>query len=93
MFRSAMHQTKQRQQLCPRPIPLIHRIGVPASILLQAFIQPGDGIVLEVHLIIRHQAAIFGIEQEHQPQQHGQQAEVDLVGVVTQQFLQQLSFR
>ena len=40
---------------------------------------------------VGHQPAVLGVEQEHQPQQHGEQPGVDLVRVVVQHVAEQFA--
>ena len=89
MPRPAVNQPKQRQQLRPRPIPRIHRIGIAPGVGLQPLEQPAHRVMVDVQRIGGDQPAIFGVQDKNQPQQHRQQAAVDRIRVAAGQLAQQ----
>ncbi len=88
---AVMDQAEQRQQPCPGAEALVHRVGIAAGVGSQPLEQAGDGIVVGVDGAGRHQAAVLGVEQEDEPQQHAEQTGVDLVRIAGQHVAQQVA--
>ena len=85
------HQPAQAHQPGPGTEPLLHGVGVFALVLLQLLVDAAELVVLLVHRIAGHQRFVFGVEQEHQPHQHGDQAAIELLGIPLRQFAQQFN--
>ncbi|MCC7494461.1 MAG: hypothetical protein IT204_19040 [Fimbriimonadaceae bacterium] len=88
---AAVDRAEQGHELGPAAVALVHRVGVALAVGAQPLEQAVDRVVAQVERRARQQAAVFGVEQEHQAHQHRQQAGVDRVRVVAQRLGQQLA--
>ena len=75
---TAVDQPEQRQQLRPSPEALVHGVRVRGRIGAQPGEQAAEGVVLLVHRVVGHHAAVLGVEEEHQPHQHDDQPAVEV---------------
>ena len=82
---------EERQQLCPSPETLVHRVGIAALIVAQPLEQPGDRVEVAVDRIGGKQVAVLGVQDEDQPHEHGQQTGVDVVRVFAEHVGQKLA--
>ena len=87
MATAFIDQAKQGEELRPGPIAQIHRIRVPTHILPQPLEESGDRVVVGVDRITRQQSPVFGIQDEHQPHEHGQEASIHMVGIGGQRLM------
>ncbi len=83
-----IHQPKQAADAAPGAVALLHRVGIVGRVALQLGQQGGELVVLLEHRLIRHQVGVFCVEQEHQPQHHGDQAAVERLGNILRQLAQ-----
>ena len=75
---AAVDQPEQRQQLRPGPEALVHGVRVRGRVGAQPGEQAAEGVVLLVHRMVGHHAAVLGVEEEHQPHQHDDQPAVEV---------------
>ena len=75
---AVVHQPEKAEQRGPGATPVGHRPLVLEALLAQAIRQGADAVVLPVERVLRHQRLVFRIEQEHQAQQHRDQAAVEM---------------
>ena len=88
-----MNEAEERQKLRPRAEARVHRVGIARLIVSQPLEEPRDRVVLLIHVARRHQAAVLGIEDEHQAHQRGEQPAVHLVRLFAQHLRQQHALR
>ena len=62
-------------------------------VFAQPFVEAGEGVGAEEGLVLREHVPLLGVEQEHEPQHDGEQAPVDLVGVLRKRLAQKLALR
>ena len=75
-----VHGPEQRDEPRIRPEAPVHRVRIPAVIGLERAEQAEDGIALREEGMFRgEEPAIFAVEQEHEPQQDGEEARVQVV--------------
>ncbi len=86
-----VNHAEERKQLRPGPEPLVHRVGVTALVGPQPLEQSRDRVEVGVDRIAGEQVAVFGVQDEDQPHEHGQQAGIDVVGVFAEHVGQQLA--
>ena len=75
-------QPGQGDNLRPRAVAAVHGVRILAVVGTEAFIQTGNGIVLQPGFVGAHQAAVFGVENEDHAHQRGEHAAVNVVGVM-----------
>ena len=92
-LRAVVNQAEQHQQLGPGSVALVHGVWKQGGVLPQALVQSHEGVVALEGLVFRQHVPLFGVEQEHEPQVHGQQCVVDAVGIIREGLPQQLSLR
>ena len=92
-FGAVVDHPKQGQESCPGAVALVHRVGVECCVGPQPFVEAGKGVVAFEGPVVGQQAALFRVEQEHQPQDHGEQTAIDVVAVFPELFVQQLAAR
>ena len=90
---AVVDQPEERQQLRPRAVARVHRVRIARLVLPQPLEQPGHRVVLLVDIARRHQPAVLGVEDEHQPHQRGEQPAVHLVRLFAQHLREQLALR
>ena len=83
-----IYEPEQAAYAAPGPIALLHRVGVAGGVTLQLGQQGGELVVLLKHRLIRHQVDVLRVEQEHQPQHHGDQAAVEPLRIFLGQIAQ-----
>jgi hypothetical protein len=59
--------------------------------MAQALIQAGNGIVLQPGFVGPHQAAVFRVENEDHAHERGEQAAVNVAGVVPQSLAENVA--
>ncbi len=59
---AVVHHPKEHDELRPGAIAVVHRVGVKAGVLAQAFEEPDDGVVIDEGGVVREQAALLGVE-------------------------------
>ena len=91
MAAAVVDQAEEGEKLGPCPIAMVHGVGVPSGVFPQPLEEAGDGVEVLVHLVVRQQRTVFGVEQKNQPQQHGEQAAIDVVRVVGKHGAQQFA--
>ena len=82
------HQPEQRQQARPGAVTLVHRVRVAAGVGAQPLEQAGNRVVTGPYVVLREQLPVLRVQQEDQPEQHGQQPAVDLLRVLPGQLAQ-----
>ena len=90
---AVVDQAEEHQQLRPGPVTLVHGVGEKGGVLPQAPVESHEGVVALEGLVLRQHVPLFGVEQEHEPQVHGEQGVVDAVGVFGEGLPQQLLLR
>ena len=73
---------RQSNNLCPGTVAAVHGVRVLTRVRLEPFVQTGNGVVLQPGLIRPHEAAVFGIENEHHAHERGEHSAVDMARVV-----------
>ena len=98
MFAAVMHGTEEGEQLRPGAVTLVHRVRVTLGVGAQSLEQAVDGIVADVEAggalgfwVGGHDAPVFGEKQKHHPHEDGEQAGVNVVGVLCQHGTEQLA--
>ncbi len=86
---AVVDHAEQDEELRPGAVALVHRVRVQRRILPQSRVQPGQRVGAEEGRILRQQVALFGVEQEDEPQRHGEQSAVDRVGRILQRLPEQ----
>jgi hypothetical protein len=86
-----IHDAEDSEQPCPGPESFIHLFGMLLGILPELLKQGMQTVVVGVNLSARHQGSVFREEQEDHPEQHGQQALIDLVGGMGKGMLEDAS--
>src|SRR5690606_10749748 len=79
---AGVDQAKERTEPGPGAEALVHGVGVAAGVLAEALVEAGDRVALGVDRALGHEPLILGVEQEDQTQQHGEEAAVDVLGVL-----------
>ena len=74
-----VEQPEQGEQPRPGAVALVHGVGIESSVFAKLLVESGDGVVLGEHRVVGHQPLVLGIQQEHQPQQGGEQTPVDVL--------------
>ena len=91
---AVVDHSKERQQPCPGAVALIHRVGVQCGIGPQPFVEAAQGVVAfegPVRRVRQKEAAFLRVQQEHQPEDHGKQAAVDVVAVRPEMLVEKFS--
>ena len=65
--------------------------GIASVVLAQALVQARERVVAQEGCVLGQHLALLGVEQEHKPEDHGQQRPVHLVGVLGQRLSQQFA--
>ena len=79
---AVVDHAEEDEQLRPGAVALVHRVRVEGVVLAQPLVQPRERVVAQERLVLGQHVALLGVEQEHEPQDHGEQRAVDLVGVL-----------
>ena len=77
--RALMNDPEKGDQLWPGAATEIHRVGVFGGVGAEPLEEPVNAIELLVEARRRQEAAVFGVEREHQPHEDCQEALVDLI--------------
>jgi hypothetical protein len=56
---------------------------VVGRVVAQPLVEGGERVVAREHLVRGKHLPLLGVEQEHEPEYHGEEGPVDLVGVVS----------
>ena len=88
---AVVDESKEGDELRPRAVATVHRVRVMAGILAEPLEQPRDRVVPNEHLLARHQPAVLGVQQEHEPHEHGDEPCVDLVWVRGEHFAEEVA--
>src|SRR5437762_38274 len=91
MPRTRVHCAEQRQETGPCSIALIDSVGITLEVCSELLEQPMHRVILNVERAARHEIAVFGVQQEYHPQQHRQQADVDLIGGVFDRLFEEFA--
>ncbi len=86
---AVVHQPKEHQQPRPRALPLVDGVGKAGDVLAQLGEEPRERIRGLVDGVAAEEPAVFGVEHEHQPQEHREEAAVDLAGRLAEHVAQQ----
>ena len=81
----------QREKLRVGAVSLVHCVGVRGGVGPQPLVEACDRVGAEEHFVLGQHVAFFGVEEEHEPQHHGEQALVDLVGVICELPVEQFA--
>src|SRR3989338_1284520 len=90
---TVVDKAKECQELRPRSETRVHRIWIPRFIVPQPLEEPRDRVVLLVHLALRHQPSVFGVQNEDKTHQRGKEAAVDVVRSLAQRLVQERAVR
>ena len=77
----------------PGTVTIVHRVRVQAGVLPEALVQSNDRVVFDERVVAGEHVALFGVEEEHQSQDHGEEGSVYVVGVLFQFMSQQGAVR
>jgi hypothetical protein len=88
---AGVDEAEQGQEPGPGAEALVHGVGVAAGVLAQALVQAADAVVGGPGRLAGHEAAVLGVEQEDEAHEDGEQAAVDLLGVVAGEVAEQLA--
>src|SRR5260370_873079 len=86
---TGMDQADQGDEPPPATDTLVHGVRIERRVLRQPGVQAANriaGVVDPPGIVVasgRQQAAVLGVEDEDQPHQHGQQALVEVAGLLT----------
>ena len=89
--RPVVDHPEQGEQLRPGAVALVHRVRVMPGVLAQPGVQGGERVAPGERRLAGQHVAFLGVEEEHEAQQHGEQAAVDEVGVLVQRAGEQLA--
>ena len=90
---AVVDHAEQREELGVPAEALVHGIRMERRVFAQPFVEAGEGVGAEEGLVLRQHVPLLGVEQEHEPQHDGEQAPVDLVGVLRKRLAQKLALR
>ena len=79
--RSVVDEAKQHEQLRPGAEALVHGVRVEGCVFAQALVEAGERVVPDEGLVLRQHAALLGVEEEDEAQDHGEQSAVDVVAI------------
>src|SRR5574340_1233614 len=83
-------EAKQSQQLRPRPVPLVHRVVIPAVVRTQSLIEPGHGVIVRVYGVRGQEVPIFREKYKDHAQQRGHQPRVNVIRITCHDIAQKL---
>ena len=90
---AVVDHAEQGEELGVPAEALVHGIRVERRVFAQPFVEAGERVGAEEGLVLRQHVPLLGVEQEHEPQHDGEQAPVDLVGVLRKRLAQKLALR
>ena len=67
--------------------------GIERRVFAQALVETRKRVVAQEGLVLGQHVPLFGVEQEDEPQDDGEERAVDLVGVLGERLAQQLALR
>src|SRR5713226_8049146 len=86
-----VEQTIESQELWPSAVTLIHRVWKARIVFAQTSEESDDRVVFVVNRIGGKQSPILGVQDEHQPQQAGQETAVNVLWILFEGFPQQFA--
>ena len=86
-------QPGQGDDLRPCAVAAVHGVRILTGVGAEAFIQTGNGIVLQPGFVRAHQTAVFGVENEDHAHERGEHAAVDVVRVMPEGFAENIAMR
>ena len=88
---AAMDDAEEGEELRPRAVAVVHGVGVALGVGAEALEEAVDGVVSHVEGAAGEQAAVFGVEDEDEAHQDGEQAAVDVVGIAGERRAEQFA--
>lgn len=85
-------QPKQRQELRPRAVALVHGVVIAARVGTEPFVKPSHRVVVGVHRIGRKKCTILGIQHKDKTQQGRQKTVINMIGISREDLAEQFSF-
>ena len=88
---AGVDKAEQGQEAMPSAVALVHRVGVQRRVFQKSGVKGAHAVALVVegprHRVVARgdQGAVLGIEQEHQPHQHGEQAAIHMLRLLLRQ--------
>jgi hypothetical protein len=76
---AVVDHAEEDDELRPRAVALVHRVGEQRGVLAQALVEARERVVAQERLVLGQHAPLLGIEQKDEPQDDGEQRAVDLV--------------
>ena len=92
-FGAVVDHAEEDEKLRPSTVALVHRVREERGILAQPLVEAGERVVAQERLVLRQHVPLLGIEQEHEPQDDGEQRAVDFVGMLGERLAQELALR
>ena len=91
MFAAAVDDAEEGEELRPRAEAVVHGVRVTLGIGAQSLEESAHGVVPDVKPAARQQPAVFGEEDEHEPEQDGDEAAVDVGGIPGGEFAEEFA--
>ena len=91
MFAAAVDDAEEGEELRPRAEAVVHGVRVTLGIGAQSLEESTHGVVPDVKPAAGQQPAVFGEEGEHEPEQHGDEPAVDVVGITGGEFAEEFA--
>ena len=79
---AVVDHAEEHEELRPGAVALVHRVREERGVLAQALVEARERVVPQERLVLGQHVPLLGVEQEDEPQDHGEQRPVDLVGVL-----------
>ena len=90
---AVVDHAEEDEELRPGAVALVHRVREERGVLAQALVEARERVVAQERLVLGQHVPLFGVEQEHEPQDDGEQRAVDFVGVLGERLAQKLALR
>ena len=87
---AVVHHAEEREEMRPGAVALIHGVRVKRLVGAQPLEERHQRVVLDERLVlVGQQVPLLGVEQEDEPENHGEQGAIDLVRVLSERVPQQ----
>ena len=85
--------SKQDEELRPGAVALVHGVREKSGVLAQVLVEARQRVILEKRLVLGQHVSLLSVQDEHKPEDYGEERAVDIVGVVDERLAQQLPSR